>query len=216
MHCVDRGPELQRLKAYRDRYTTKWVEYYERGLGTKPGDSYWRGFQDDLGGVFSGLCGYCEAECKGEVDHFRPKSRFPRRVYEWSNWVYACHDCNHAKSEKWPKNGYVDPCARTRASRPERFFHFDLKTGEIIPNAGLTPARRHKAQSMIEDLKLNAFHHLRRRLRWIRLVAEVLGGENQNDPGHADFVQRISARDCPLSSVTRAFLAEQGYREDTA
>jgi len=214
MHFVDHGPEPQRLKAYRDKYTTKWVDHYERRSGAKPSDSYWREFQTDLGGVFSGLCGYCEADCKGEVDHFRPKSRFPRRVYEWSNWVYACHDCNNSKSESWPKHGYVDPCARTRASRPEGFFDFDLKTGAMILRAGLTPARRKKAQGMIEDLKLNAVHHLKRRLIWICIVGKVLAGEDQSDPGHADFVQRFSARDCPLSSITRALLVEQGYLED--
>lgn len=216
MHFVARGPEPAGLKKYREKYTSDWVKYYEQGTGEKPGDDYWRRFHEKLGKAFSGLCGYCEADCKGEVDHFRPKSRFPKRVYQWSNWVFACHDCNNWKSEKWPKNGYVDPCARIRSSRPERFFDFDLKTGEIIPKGGLTHARRYKAQTMIEGLKLNAFHHLRRRMRWVWFVENVLQGENEDDPDHEDFVERVSARDCPLSSITRAFLVEQGYLVDTS
>lgn len=211
MHFVERGPEPDGLKAYRDRYTAKWEKYYPGRTGTKPSDAYWREFAGDLGEAFFGLCGYCEADCKGEVDHFRPKSRFPSRVYQWSNWVFSCHDCNHSKGGEWPKTGYVDPCARTRPLRPEEFFDFDLKTGEILPKRGLTPPRRQKAQTMLIDLKLNAFHHLKRRLRWIRVVAAVLAGDNPNDPGHKDFVQSVSARDYPLSSIARTFLTEEGY-----
>lgn len=35
----------------------------------------------DVRTVFFGLCAYCEELCKDEVEHFRPKSRFPERVY---------------------------------------------------------------------------------------------------------------------------------------
>lgn len=212
MHFVDRGTEPDGLKKRRDNYTSKWEEYYTGRTGAKPSDDYWREFTEDLGQAFFSLCGYCEAECKGEVDHFRPKSRFPSRVYEWSNWVFACHDCNHSKGEKWPKSGYVDPCARIRSSRPEQYFDFDLKTGEILPKAGLTQRRRQRARAMIDDLKLNAFHHLKRRRTWIGAVARVLAGDDRNDPDHEEFVRNVSARDYPLSSITRAFLTEEGYR----
>ena len=211
MHYVDRGLEPRSLKRYADDYTPRWVEYYVRGKGSKPSDSYWRKFQEDLSKPFSGLCGYCETECKGEVDHFRPKSRFPQRVYDWSNWVFSCHDCNHSKGGEWPRGGYVDPCARIRSSRPEQFFDFDLKTGEIIPKFGLTGRRWDRARIMIEDLKLNAFHHLRARLNWISMVLEVLKGENEEDPGHEDFVQRVSTKDNQFSSITRVLLAKHGY-----
>lgn len=214
MHYVARGREPEGLEPYRDKYTPGWVEHYERQTRPKPTDSYWREFREHLGNAFSHLCGYCEASCKGEADHFRPKSRFPEHVYQWSNWVFACHDCNQSKGEKWPTDGYVDPCARIRSSRPEQFFDFDVKTGEIIPKAGLTRRRWEKATRMIDDLKLNAHHHLRRRLLWIAMVSKVLKGEYEDDPGHADFVERVTARDCPLSSVARSFLAQKGYFED--
>lgn len=214
MHYVDRGPEPRGLKKYRDEYTQRWVEYYEQGIGSKPSDSHWSKFHKKLGKIFSFLCGYCERGCKGEVDHFRPKSRFPQNVYDWSNWVFSCHDCNNIKREKWPNFGYIDPCARTHSSRPEQFFEFDVKTGEINPKARLTERQWQKARIIIDDLKLNAFHHLRSRLTWLGLVSEVLKGENEDDPEHEDFVKRFSARGCQFSSITRAFLAEQGYFPD--
>lgn len=211
MHYVDRGPEPRGIKRYRDEYTQRWVEYYEEEIGSKPTDSHWNKFNKNLGKVFSFLCGYCEKDCKGEVDHFRPKSRFPQKVYEWSNWVFSCHDCNNIKHGKWPNCGYIDPCARTQSFRPEQFFEFDVKTGEIKPKARLTNRQWQKARTMIDDLKLNAFHHLKSRLIRLSLVSEVLKGENEDDPEHEDFVQRVSARGCQFSSITRALLSEEGY-----
>ena len=119
MHWVDRGPEPASLSQVRERYTPRWIAYYRDDVGARPTDSYWRDFHDDLSQVFFNLCAYCEEICRGEVDHFRPKSRFPEQVYQWSNWVLACHDCNLWKSDKWPTGGYVDPCAKTAAARPE-------------------------------------------------------------------------------------------------
>ena len=109
------------------------MEHYTHKIGSPPRDSHWLKFQEDLNLVFQGLCAYCEETCKGEVEHFRPKSRFPLLVYDWSNWLLACHDCNHAKHFKWPDGGYIDPCANSLKARPERYFTFDTLTGELLP-----------------------------------------------------------------------------------
>lgn len=149
------------------------------------------------------------------MDHFRPKSRFPQYVYEWSNWVFSCRDCNNSKGEKWPEGGYIDPCARNPTSWPERFFDFDLKTGEIIPKAGLCRRRWEKAITMINDLALNAFHHLRKRLERINLLSEVLRGNIPDDAfDKKDFVRRLSARSTQFCSVTRVLLAASANSGD--
>lgn len=113
MHAVDRGPEPSDLKAIRKQYTPGWVAYYPGKTRKKPTDSRWQDFHGKLSEAFNGICGYCEDECKGEVDHFRPKKTFPKQVYWWTNWVFACHECNNKKGEKWTAGGYVDPCAKT-------------------------------------------------------------------------------------------------------
>lgn len=212
MHWVDRGPEPDGLEAVRSRYTPRWVDHYRGGIGPRPNDDGWREFHDDVGRVFFEMCGYCEEFCRGEVDHFRPKSRFPEKVYQWSNWVFACHSCNMSKLNNWPPAGYVDPCASSRPARPENFFDFDTLTGEIIPNAGLSPARRGKAIRMIDDLRLNDTYHLMKRRDWLWLVGEVLPPID-SDPGPeiADIASRVAARSTGFSSVTRTLLRERGY-----
>ena len=210
MHWVERGPAPQRLKAIRARYTPRWIQYYGEGIGTQPQDTRWRAFHEELRTVFFGLCAYCEEICQGEVEHFRPKSRFPEQVYLWSNWVFACHDCNHAKGDKWPVNGYVDPCARARSTRPERFFDFDTVSGEILVKANLGRGQRLIAMQMVTDLHLNAFHHLQKRLTWLTLLGEAVIAQ----AGNESLLRKVAARKAPMSSITRVKLVQMGYTID--
>ena len=215
MHWVDRGPEPDRLARIRDQFTPRWVRFYGSGVGDKPSDSRWRDFSGDLADAFHGLCAYCEGPCRGEVDHFRPKSRYPDLVYSWSNWLFACHDCNHAKGEKWPPRGYVDPCAKSPRAHPEHFFNFDLLTGEILPKEGLSRARRRKAQSTIDDLRLNEWHHLRNRLWMLEVISALIPDDPaemtaESEEWRAD----LSSRTTRYTSITRQWLSERGHRSD--
>ena len=213
MHWVDRGPEPTGLAAVSTRYTPRWVAYYQ-GRSGKPSDSLWLNFLGDLCGSFSGLCAYCEERDKGEVDHFRPKSRFPERVYQWSNWIFACHNCNQSKRDKWPPGGYVDPCSKRE--RPESFFRFDTTTGEILPKPELSPDLRDKAQKTIDDLSLNGSHHLKGRLRWLYLVSNAISDDPKYQTINKEKLRTdLACRTTEWSSITRAWLVEQGYSADT-
>ena len=215
MHTVPRGPAPGGLRAIREKYTPRWVKYYPTKTGRKPSDSKWQEFHRDVSSVFFGNCGYCEEDDKGEVDHFRPKSRFPERVYEWENWVFVCHACNHVKGGKWPAGGYVDPCAKSRNARPEAYFRFDTTTGEILPTPTLSAARQRRAKQMIVDLRLNAYHHLKKRVAWLRVVNGALDGRDTNDPKARQFVKLVASRERGLSTITRTWLEEEGYMDDT-
>lgn len=208
MHRVDRGQEPEGLKAVRTRYTAGWVDYYKRGQNNKPNDAYWRKFHQDLCNAFSNLCGYCEECCRGEVDHFRPKTKFPELVYKWSNWVFACHDCNHTKGTKWPSRGYVDPCTRSKPASPENYFDFDLTSGEIITRDGLSEWRLKKAQTTIWDIGLNDFHHLKKRRQWISVINEVCNALPEASDEIAAELRKHLLNLCScqsqLNSITRA------------
>ena len=213
MHSVDRGPEPIGLGQIRVSFTPRWVQYYRSGIGTKPNDSRWRNFHDDLRNVFWGLCGYCEDITSGEVDHFQPKHLYPDLVYSWTNWIYACHDCNQAKHWKWPSGGYVDPCAKSDIEQPERYFKFDTLTGEILPNDGLSSLDHTRARETIYDLKLNARHHLQKRTVWLRLISGIIpdypDGRVPELDGELGY---FASRTTKYSSITRALLSELGYQ----
>lgn len=211
MHYVDRGPEPEGLKPFRDRYTPRWVAFYRNGEGTRPSDSHWRDFSWLLASAFHGLCAYCEDRDKGEVDHFRPKSRFPELVYGWTNWVFSCHSCNRAKGEAWPDVGYVDPCDASEDQRPERFFDFDAETGEILPRRGLIRAEVDRAWQMIHDLDLNGWHHWRSRLEWVTFLRNALSAMDSESPSRIELVRAAASRDTRFSSVARAVFTHLGY-----
>ncbi|MBM3734605.1 MAG: TIGR02646 family protein [Acidobacteria bacterium] len=205
MHYVERGPEPPGLAEIRRRKTQRWIDHH-RGQGSAPTDSEWRRFAPELGERFHLLCGYCERQESGDVDHFRPKASFPALVYQWSNWIYCCPKCNHGKGNQWPTDGYVDPCARPVRDQPEPHFTFDLAEGTIVPAGGLTAVRRRRAQSTIDDLRLNRDPIRRERLQWVRAIELAL----RNSPDPDDFVAMITARDFRLSSLARQKCKEMG------
>jgi uncharacterized protein (TIGR02646 family) len=212
MHGVDRGREPKRLKPIRTKFTRRWVQYYTHGMGRKPSDSHWRRFQPDLSRGFDSICGYCEEICMGHVDHFHPKSGYPHLVYQWTNWILACNFCNQSKGEKWPVGGYIDPCAAPPLARPESCFTFDSMTTEIVPLGTLQTRHKYKAARMIEDLKLNSYHHLKKRTQWLKAVSEALN--DCRPASQAKFIKYITSREQELSSISRHFLCEQGYSAD--
>lgn len=212
MHWVDRGPEPVGLEEFRGRYTPRWIGHYRNGVGSRPTDSRWRDFREDLGQRFHLQCGYCESICRGQVDHFRPKSTFPELVYEWSNWIFSCSDCNQAKSDKWPKQGYVDPCAASESCRPESYFTFNTETGEIMPLDDLDRARYEKATKMIDDLNLNGDQHMKRRGRLLKALAAIMPDDPGDEtPTIGRWRRIISSRESDSSSLARVWLAERGY-----
>ena len=210
MRWVDRGPEPTGLDRIRSQHTPGWVLHYRDGIGDHPPKvARWRDFHEILAQRFFRLCVYCEEVCKGEVDHFHPKSRFPELVYEWTNWLLACTPCNRAKGDKWPDTGYVNPCADSPPDRPEVYFTYDTNTGEIIPRADLSSPMRERADGMIADIKLNDAHHVKSRLAWLRAVRDMFA--YTPDSEIAVLIDWLTSRETEHSTLTRAWLAERGY-----
>ena len=214
MHWVDRGPEPDGLEDVRSQFAQPWLEHYRHRTGSRP-TPRWGQFSGDLSRAFNGLCGYCEEVTKGEVDHFRPTSRFPNLVYEWSNWIFACHSCNQIKSNKWPSDGYIDPCANHESERPESFFDFDIASKRLIPRAGMLSESHEKACQMIRDLGLNGSYHIRQREERALFIESHLDVLVEDSEEEQEFLERVTARDFSLSSFTRRVLEERGiYLED--
>jgi hypothetical protein len=73
---------------------------------------------------FRTRCAYCErpeaylgGEELFEVEHFRPRKKFPELDCTYTNLYYACRGCNSHKSETWPSveqvsrgMQFADPC----------------------------------------------------------------------------------------------------------
>ena len=54
-----------------------------------------------------GRCMYCEDSFGTDIEHFWPKATYPKRTFEWNNYLLACSHCNsNLKRSQFPfKNG---------------------------------------------------------------------------------------------------------------
>jgi uncharacterized protein (TIGR02646 family) len=100
-----------------------------------------------------GYCAYCQVpvtashpgKTPGQVEHFKPKTRFPVLAYDVRNYFLSCAACNVAKGDKWPRGGYVRP----DRGKPEERFVFE-EDGTVRARARDGVARR-----TVIDLELN-------------------------------------------------------------
>lgn len=122
-------------------------------------------------------CAYCtghEDEMGGldhfEIDHHRPKSKFPRLTDKYSNLYYCCHGCNRrgAKGENWPSRSlyranyrFFDPVAENAYNLHMR----ETQSGRLV-------RRTNVGQYSIDILRLNreGLVILRRKRKEMRVV----------------------------------------------
>lgn len=101
-------------------------------------------FRSHVRDDFRKQCAYCliheflgHGAASYELDHFRPKSKFPDLLCVFTNLFYACHRCNNVKRDKWPPpdveaegRRFVDLCSE------EFLDHFEAKAdGRWIPRS---------------------------------------------------------------------------------
>jgi hypothetical protein len=111
---LEKGPEPQVLVTSGARLRRAYLDAVTRG--DKPLPSPWRHRQirDALQAETFGRCAYCEGDILavsfGDIEHHRPRVRYPALVVEWSNLTLACSRCNNSKSSKWDDAlPYVNP-----------------------------------------------------------------------------------------------------------
>ena len=61
-------------------------------------------------------CAYCESLVThvsyGDLEHMRPKKRYPQLAYDWQNLVFVCSRCNNKKRESYNEEvPPIDPVA---------------------------------------------------------------------------------------------------------
>lgn len=118
MHYVSHGKEPESLSLYREEYTQGWIDYVDgskrkESKSKQPSDRKWA--DDEVRGPlihrFRKSCAYCgigigetlsvtgEMIPYGQVDHYWPKSKYPKKVYQWNNLYWCCKDCNQRKGD---------------------------------------------------------------------------------------------------------------------
>ena len=111
--------------------------------------NYWSAALGDLFAAYDRKCAYTTRELvqTGSVDHFRPKSKYPRLAYEWDNYRLARKAIN---SRKGDSEEVVDPF-----DVREGWFTLDLPSCLIKPGRGISTDIRRAVNATINVLGLN-------------------------------------------------------------
>jgi len=135
-----------------------WAEKYNRS--GKSSDFRWRrnrqkGYEDlvtELSRITSAHCSFCDAFPMGSriqctVEHFRPKTRFPKLAYDWMNLFLCCGICQACKGENFDEN-LLKP--DEEEYRFDTYFQIDWVTGRINARIGQSVEARARAEKTIK------------------------------------------------------------------
>lgn len=115
-----------------------------------------------------GKCMYCESKVKhidfGDVEHIRPKSKYPHLEFEWSNLGFACAQCDVAKSDKHDETTpYINPYEE----EPEDFF---IALGALL----MQKLGNERGELTIKDIRLNRVELLEKRQTTIESMGKTI------------------------------------------
>ena len=155
-------------------------------------------------------CIYCESSPRhvapGDVEHLKPKSRFPDEVVEWENLGFVCPECNLAKRDYYDDR---EPVVNPYTEDPDEFLRFGgPMVFEQPGNArGIVTIRR---------LELDRPELFERRADHLRGLQDLLNvwASLPNGPAKKAIAADIrKAREDPeeYAAASRAFLAAIGF-----
>ena len=142
--------------------------------GWQPTTGTYRDWKPQLAEEGHNQCVYCaihENSMGGirnfHVEHYRPKSKFPELINNYSNLFYACPVCNTYKSNDWP-NEPVDDNSIASYPNPSEIDYCELFTNDT--KQGIVEGNNIAAKYMQEKIFLN-----RPQLIHARRIHNILG-----------------------------------------
>jgi uncharacterized protein (TIGR02646 family) len=119
--AIVRTPEPTVLR----KYAVKWLANLEAVLADPTASSVQRKkaisrykhpeVKSALVQLFHGKCAYCESKITavtyGQIEHFYPKSLYPKQTFDWQNLLLSCDICNDKghKGERFPLDDQGQP-----------------------------------------------------------------------------------------------------------
>lgn len=114
--------------------------------------------RDTLELMFNGKCAYCEAQLDhvtyGQIEHYRPTSKYPTSAVEWNNLLIACGVCNGAanKGDKFPTRIQNGPIVNPTKENPTKHLKFEY---DLATKTAAVFYKTKRGKTTIEHLGLN-------------------------------------------------------------
>ncbi|UPQ80512.1 TIGR02646 family protein [Flavobacterium azooxidireducens] len=151
--------------------------------------------------MFNKKCAFCESRIThvdyGQIEHFKPKSKYPELCFEWNNFLLSCSICNGKanKGDKFPLENEDGPFIHPVDENPQDFFKFEYD--DLTQTFLLFPANQ-RAETTIKILGLNREDLVENRtieLKKILFFLEDLIGENFDEQKFNAFEKMFSEKD---------------------
>ena len=119
--------------------------------------------------AFHGKCAYCEAKpahvSSPQIEHYRPKKKFPDLTFDWHNWFLSCGRCNQKKWAHFPdcdgQPCLLDPTAEDPSE------HLDFLRARVL-------ARTHRGEETIKLVGLDRSPLEDDRAEWLVKIHTLL------------------------------------------
>lgn len=134
-------------------------------------------------------CSFCDTkfdedqiENSVEIEHFKPKIKYPKDSYNWHNLFIICHACNKAKNDEY-KDELLKPDENNYQF--DDYFRFNFRTGngeiEFIDDDYQDHTKKIKAKKMIEIYKLNRTGLCKARMSELKFVKKLKSNSQNID-----------------------------------
>lgn len=149
-----------------------------------------------------GKCAYCQAEfinvSFGEIEHIKPKSKFPELVVDWPNLTVCCSRCNNKKGSK-----YFDDVPFLNPFIDEIGEHL-LFLGAFIQST------THRGDLTVKEIELNGAERIEARFKHINNLENLIRNYEREEPGTIKQLNRQLIikilHSGEFSAFTRSFL----------
>ena len=101
-------------------------------------------------------CMYCLDSHGSDIEHFRPKTNYPKRMYQWSNLLLCCAHCGRLKGNQFPTSGHRALLVDPTKENPWHYLDFNPETGNICARFDVHLNRwSDKGEKTVEVLQLD-------------------------------------------------------------
>lgn len=150
-------------------------------------------------------CMYCENSEGTDIDHFRPKRRYPRLAFRWDNYLLACSGCNsNQKRDRFPRDPATGRRLLLDPTRDDPRRHLTLS-----PSTGLYAPRTPRGATSIDVFGLNRTTLTTARAdAWIAVQALIVAYAHCRKAGATQIATRHQQALCrfPHASVFAALV----------
>jgi uncharacterized protein (TIGR02646 family) len=164
--------------------------------------------KDALRIAASGKCMYCESKIDAsgaQIEHIKPKSKYPKLEFTWENLGYVCQACNRTK---WDKYDESTPFVNPYKDDPQKFIEWN----EAMPYARADSKR---GASSIKEIGLDRPGLVRARQNKLKKIrtALILVSEVKNSIVQQKMIEEIKNEALPTeeySAAVKAYLIKEG------